>query len=68
MVVATWKEGNESSSRCIGTHGSGHVIEMDSPYLLEFGDDRVRGPRQQVMMQVKLVRLSCGDRIIMGSL
>jgi len=29
MVVAIWKEGNESSSRCIGTHGGGHVIEME---------------------------------------
>ena len=32
-----------------------------------FGDDRVRGTREQVMMQVELVRLSCGERMIMGS-
>jgi len=38
------------------------------PYLLVFGDDRVRGTHEQVMSQVKLVRLSCGEGIIMGSL
>ena len=27
MVVAMWKEGNESSARCIDMHGYGHVIE-----------------------------------------
>ena len=26
-----------------------------------FGDDCVRGTREQVMMQVELVRLSCGE-------
>jgi len=31
-----------------------------------FGDDRVRGTREQVMMQVELVRLSCGEGMIMG--
>ena len=31
-----------------------------------FGDDRVRGTREQVMMQVALVRLSCGEGMIMG--
>jgi len=31
-----------------------------------FGDDRVRGTREQVMMQVELVRLSCGEGLIMG--
>jgi len=33
-----------------------------------FGDDRVCGTREQVMLQVELVRLSCGEGIIMGSL
>jgi len=34
---------------------------LSSPYLLVFGDDRVRGTREQVMlMQVVLVRLSHG--------
>jgi len=29
MIVAMWKEGNESSARCIGIHGCGYVIEME---------------------------------------
>ena len=33
-----------------------------------FGDDRVRGTREQVMMQVELVRLNCGEGMIMGLL
>ena len=44
------------------------VLSFSSPYLLVFSDDLVRGLREQVMMQVKLVRLSCGDGIIMGSI
>jgi len=24
-----WREGNESSTRCIGIHGGGHVMEME---------------------------------------
>jgi len=42
------------------------VLSVSSPYLLVFGDDRVRGTREQVMMQVELVRLSCGGGVIMG--
>jgi len=38
---------------------------ISSPYLLVFGDDRVRSTREQVMMQVELVRLSCGEWMIM---
>jgi len=35
---------------------------LSSPYLLVFGDDRVCGTREQMMlMQVVLVRLSYGD-------
>ncbi|QCD79012.1 hypothetical protein DEO72_LG1g2649 [Vigna unguiculata] len=30
------------------------VVAMHSPYLLVFGNDRVRGTREQVMMQVEL--------------
>ncbi|QCD78973.1 hypothetical protein DEO72_LG1g2610 [Vigna unguiculata] len=67
MVVAMWREGNESSTTCIGVHGGGHVMEMDSPYLLVVGDDRVRGTLEQVMMQVELVRLSGGEGMTMGS-
>jgi len=29
MVVAMWWEGNESSTRCIDVHGSGHVMGME---------------------------------------
>ena len=33
---------------------------FSSPYLLVFGDDRVRGTREQMTFQVELVRLSRG--------
>jgi len=33
---------------------------FSSPYLLVFGDDRVRGTREQMILQVELVRLSRG--------
>jgi len=42
------------------------VSTVSSPYLLVFGDDRVRGTCEQVMMQVELVRLSCGEGMIKG--
>jgi len=42
------------------------VSTVSSPYLLVFGNDRVCGTREQVMMQVELVRLSCGEGMIMG--
>jgi len=45
-----------------------YVLSFSSPYLLVFGDDRVRGAREQMMLQVELVRLSFGEGIIMGSL
>ena len=32
-----------------------------------FGDDHVRGTREQVMMQVELVRLNYGEGITWGS-
>ena len=35
-----------------------YVYFVSSPYLLVFGDDRVRDPREQMMLQVDLVRLS----------
>ena len=28
-VVAMWREGNESSTRCIDVLGGGHVLEME---------------------------------------
>jgi len=43
-----------------------YVLTVSSPYLLVFGDDRIRGTREQVMMQVELVRLSCREGLIMG--
>jgi len=43
------------------------VSSVSSPYLLVFGNDCVLGTREQVMMQVELVRLSCGEGMIMGS-
>jgi len=35
-----------------------YVYFVSSPYLLVFGDDHVRGKREQMMLQVVLVRLS----------
>jgi len=43
------------------------VSTVSSPYLLVVGDDRVCGTREQVMMQVQMVRLSCGEGMTMGS-
>ena len=41
-----------------------YVVFISSPYLLVFGDDRVRGTREQrMLMQVVLVELSCGEGI-----
>ncbi|QCD93103.1 hypothetical protein DEO72_LG5g1174 [Vigna unguiculata] len=47
--------------------GSGWRVLPVSPYLLVVGDDRVRGTREQVMMQVEMVRLSYGEGMTMGS-
>jgi len=42
---------------------------LSSPYLLVFGDDRLRGIREQmVLMQVVLVKLSYGEGIARGNL
>ena len=37
-----------------------YVYFLSSPYLLMFGDDRVRDTREQMMLQVDLVTLSSG--------
>jgi len=29
IMMAMWREGNESSTKCIGIHGGGHVMEME---------------------------------------
>jgi len=36
-------------------------------YLFVFGDDRIRGTRGHVMLQVELVRLSCGEGMFRGT-
>ena len=35
-------------------------LTVSSPYMLVFGDDRVRGTREQMMLQVDLVRHRVG--------
>jgi len=41
---------------------------LSSPYLRVCGDDRVRGTREQMLvMQVALVKLSCGEGIDLGN-
>jgi len=37
---------------------------VSSPYLLVFGDDRVRGTREQMMLQVDLVRHRVGAGLV----
>jgi len=40
------------------------LYQLSSPYLLVFGDDRIHGIREQMMlMQVVLVELSHGEGI-----
>ena len=43
-----------------------YVLTVSSPYLLVFGNDRVRGTCEHVMMQVELVRLSYKEGIAWG--
>jgi len=41
---------------------------LSSPYLRVFGDDRVRGTREQMLlMQVAQVKLSSGEGINLGN-
>jgi len=40
---------------------------VSSPYLLVFGDDRVYGTQEQMLLQVDLVRLSNGARKTYGN-
>jgi len=44
------------------------VYSVSSPYLLVFGDDRVRGTWEQMMLQVDSVRLGDGAGIAWESL
>ena len=39
---------------------------FSSPYLLVFGDDLVRGRREQMILQVELVRLRLGAWASLG--
>ena len=39
---------------------------VSSPYLLVCGDDRIRGIREQMMLQVGLVRHRAGAGLILG--
>ena len=37
-----------------------NCLTVSSPYLLVFGDDRVRGTQDQMMLQMDLVRCRSG--------
>ena len=44
------------------------IYLLSSPYLRVFGDDRIRGTREQrLMMQVALVQLSRGEGFNLGN-
>jgi len=46
-----------------------YVVFISSPYLLVFGDDRVRGTREQrMLMQVEPVTLSRGEGFNSGKI
>ena len=40
---------------------------LSSPYLLVFGDDRIRGIHEQMVLQVGLVRRRAGAGLVFGS-
>ena len=39
---------------------------LSSPYLLGFGDDCIRDIREQMVLQVDLVRHRAGARLVLG--
>ena len=43
-----------------------YVYFLSSPYLLVFGDDRVRGTREQMILQVDLVRHRVRAGLVLG--
>jgi len=43
-----------------------YVYSVSSPYLLVFGDDHIRGIRQQMVLQVDLVRHRAGAGLVLG--
>ena len=44
-----------------------YVYSVSPPYLLVFGDDRIRGIREQMVLQVDLVRRKAGAGLVLGS-
>jgi len=40
---------------------------LSSPYLLVFGDDRIHGIREQMVLQMGLVRRRAGAGLVLGS-
>ena len=43
-----------------------YVYSVSSPYLLVCGNDRIRGIREQMMLQVSLVRHKAGAGLDLG--
>jgi len=43
-----------------------YVYSVSSPYLLVFGDDRIHGIREQMVLQVNLVRHRAGAGLVLG--
>jgi len=43
-----------------------YVYFVSSPYLLVFGDDRIRGIREQMVLQVDLVRRRARVGLVLG--
>jgi len=39
---------------------------LSSPYLFVFGDDRIRGIREQMVLRVDLVRHRAGAGLVLG--
>jgi len=50
---------------CVLLYKLMHIFySVSSPYLLVFGDDRVRGTRELLMLQVDLVRHRAGPGLV----
>jgi len=43
-----------------------YVCSVSSPYLLVFGEDRIRSIREQMVLQVDLVRHRAGAGLVLG--
>jgi len=43
-----------------------YVYFISSPYLVMFGDDRIRGIREQMVLQVDLVRHRARAGLVLG--